>query len=573
MIEQVQRNKSIPERIDNSVNGDGQQSHSSKYLDFIRGQTHLTLDDESMLLVVDPTKEYESDEEVNTENDIESAEKSFMSMHEKEINLNKKRVYMCKYCDAAFALNEDCIAHEETDHDQNTPHTCNFCVYKSDNRNAIITHIRDIHRTDKPYICVQCNKGFIRRSDLKKHTFVHTGIRPFTCPICSNSFTRKTNLTKHMKILHSGLKPHRCNICFRNFSYKSDLFRHQQLHLEGNQLTFSCRKCHASYGRKDKLTSHEKVCLRTYSSHDQLQKRPRLQPRDQQNEYMPNGEEMAENMVISLDPFSDPQPDDDDDLEFSGEASMDEQNSNGAADSGIPFLNGELTITKANAPSTSQFAPHFQTDNSYLNDLNDFDKDFVCDKCPKRFRSNSALQIHRVSHTNSSNNGTSSYQPPRNFICQVCNKAFTRKRELDRHSVVHTGFKPFECKVCNKRFGRKDKLVRHERIHNEEKLFACPDCGVSFTRKDGLVLHMKQHCRFQQLTAADIDHQSLTNFVNTLVAAGGVAALAEVNGDDNNQNDTYNNGIGMDLNATIKIEEDCENDSIGLNDGEENSNY
>ncbi|KAL9708388.1 hypothetical protein quinque_011906 [Culex quinquefasciatus] len=128
----------------------------------------------------------------------------------------KKLVHMCRYCDVAFALPNACYLHETQDHDILAPYGCQFCEFKTANRNMLITHIRDLHGIDRPYICIQCNKGFHRRSDLKKHTFVHSGVRPFSCDECGKSFSRNTNLTKHLRI-HSGFKPHKCkfNNCSR----------------------------------------------------------------------------------------------------------------------------------------------------------------------------------------------------------------------------------------------------------------------------------------------------------------------------------------------------------------------
>jgi len=36
-------------------------------------------------------------------------------------------------------------------------------------------HMKSVHKNDKPYNCPQCDRTFARRSDLRKHTIVHTG--------------------------------------------------------------------------------------------------------------------------------------------------------------------------------------------------------------------------------------------------------------------------------------------------------------------------------------------------------------------------------------------------------------
>jgi len=83
-------------------------------------------------------------------------------------------------------------------------------------------------------------------------------------------------------------------------------------------------------------------------------------------------------------------------------------------------------------------------------DLNDFK--FVCDElnCNKKFRENSDLQRHKLTHTG--------YQP---FKCDLCNEKFTQKKSLVVHIRIHTGARPFSCLKCDKSFSRNDVLKNH----------------------------------------------------------------------------------------------------------------
>lgn len=67
----------------------------------------------------------------------------------------KSAIFLCKYCDIAFPDSETCNNHETNEHDLKSPYSCNFCEYRSDSKNTIIYHIREIHRQDRPFICVQ----------------------------------------------------------------------------------------------------------------------------------------------------------------------------------------------------------------------------------------------------------------------------------------------------------------------------------------------------------------------------------------------------------------------------------
>uniref|UniRef100_A0A8D8N1J9 Wilms tumor protein homolog n=1 Tax=Culex pipiens TaxID=7175 RepID=A0A8D8N1J9_CULPI len=368
----------------------------------------------------------------------------------------KKLVHMCRYCDVAFALPNACYLHETQDHDILAPYGCQFCEFKTANRNMLITHIRDLHGIDRPYICIQCNKGFHRRSDLKKHTFVHSGVRPFSCDECGKSFSRNTNLTKHLRI-HSGFKPHKCkfNNCSRSFANKADLVRHQNIHMSlGKQ--FSCAKCNNTYARKDKLLSHERICFAKQHQQQQQQLIQILAPTTTTTSSAHF--DAGENMVISLDPYRT-------EIDPASAAGPTED------DPGIP--------NAAPVSAISSFSNVIREELSTVQP-----KLFSCAKCPKKFLSKNTLHTHQLTHSD-----------VRNYRCHTCDKKFIRKRELDRHlTAVHSNHKPYECKQCSKRFSRKDKLLRHERVHREDRLFACGACDAKFLRKEALAVHSKVHC-------------------------------------------------------------------------------
>ncbi|XP_065094179.1 zinc finger protein 436-like [Ochlerotatus camptorhynchus] len=435
-------------------------------------------------IVVDPTKDYESsnqslqelfsDEEDNedgagpddTNDESLKVTTNNDSSEDMDDSKLKKLVHMCKYCDVAFAMSNACYVHETQDHDLLAPYACQFCEFKTTIRIILITHIRDVHGIDRPYICIQCNKGFHRRSDLKKHTFVHSGVRPFACHECGKSFSRNTNLTKHLRI-HSGYKPHICNVCPRSFANKADLVRHQNIHLSlGKQ--FSCSKCNNTYARKDKLLSHERIC---FAKHQQQQQQQQMELQRQMAHIistapigtMGQAEFDAENMVIALDPYQ----------EIDQVPAEDDPGIPNAAPVSAVSTFSNITLPLSQSHSSS--SPALQT------------KLFSCQKCPKKFLSKNTLHTHQLTHSD-----------VRNYRCHTCDKKFIRKRELDRHlTAVHSNHKPFECKQCSKRFSRKDKLLRHERVHREDKFFSCIACDAKFLRREALTIHSKIHCTAQ----------------------------------------------------------------------------
>lgn len=437
-------------------------------------------DGSSQIVVIDPTKCYaSSDEENDVDDDTKQSidfttdgtapvanGKSDSKLFNAEMPDGFRNIFFCQYCESAFVSQQECEAHETHGHDPQLPHVCNFCPFRAVDRITVIAHIKQMHGSDKPYVCVQCNKQFGRRSDLKKHAICHTGIRPFACTVCPKSFSRNSNLQKHIKS-HQGLKPFACQSCPRSFTSTTDLQRHEITHLESNR-PFRCDKCPATFARRDALQQHK-------SKHD------------------PAKSIDFDNMVMSMNPFSET-------TEY-------------------PLLSSALGIPPAQVTSqpTAMFDvpehvrdnitiyPHLVTGDAYTFMPNNPKKGkepppktLVCDKCPKKFSKPSSLLNHMNVHRNI---GPS-------HECQPCQKTFKTKRELQRHNLIHNGVKKFQCNTCGKRFMRRDKLVRHENVHKSKKLAALPESAFL---PENLIKHdtfySSAERRAQQFAAPTISEQ------------------------------------------------------------------
>lgn len=405
--------------------------------------------DNSVVMVVDPTIDYDSTED--SDNGEQSADRNNTEGETLGPESFFKNVSMCQYCDQAFVSEEKCKIHERQFHDKNLPYSCLECRLVFAERSQHIQHTRHVHGNDKPYHCPECEKSFTRRSDLRKHSIVHTGIRPFQCHYCLKSFSRNTNLSKHLRI-HSGRKPNVCPLCPRSFVDKSDLERHVLVH--SGMKPYACRKCPLTFGRKDKLIKHE------------MRHGP-ISP-----DKTTDGDE---NIVINVNPFSN------------------------------LITPGDLMISESNY-DLPRVPDHISGENSFVNQihrnpvaarkqmlnppkpkvvpLKNRPKNIKCHQCPKRFSSLDAYKTHvSIAHVGS-----------RVFQCKVCFKKFLRKKELDRHAALHTSGKLLSCSQCDKKFTRKDKLVKHEETHGYVvNNMPCIECGATFDKKDELVAHIKSH--------------------------------------------------------------------------------
>ena len=82
-----------------------------------------------------------------------------------------------------------------------------------------------MHIGEKQYECGHCNKSFVHKGDLTKHSMIHTGEKPYECEICKKTFS--ASLTDHKRV-HTGEKPYSCDVCHKSYAQNSALSRHNK---------------------------------------------------------------------------------------------------------------------------------------------------------------------------------------------------------------------------------------------------------------------------------------------------------------------------------------------------------
>ena len=98
-------------------------------------------------------------------------------------------------------------------------------------RSHLQTH-KDIQSRPRPYECSDCQKSFLRSSDLWSHQRIHSGSK-YTCLECGKRLASSGSLHNHRKSVHEEQKRFECHVCFKLFALKQKLVNHVLSEHEG----------------------------------------------------------------------------------------------------------------------------------------------------------------------------------------------------------------------------------------------------------------------------------------------------------------------------------------------------
>ncbi|OON22052.1 zinc finger, C2H2 type [Opisthorchis viverrini] len=118
------------------------------------------------------------------------------------------------------------------------------------------------HRKSTALQCPTCNKLFGFPSILERHVRTHSASRSYKCPDCDMQFgdageMHRHKLTSHSKMPVREVINHECPVCKRWFAYKSQLLRHSSVHT--GRHPYACTLCDRSYLLAAGLRDHEQT--------------------------------------------------------------------------------------------------------------------------------------------------------------------------------------------------------------------------------------------------------------------------------------------------------------------------
>ncbi|XP_041435916.1 zinc finger protein 99 isoform X2 [Xenopus laevis] len=116
------------------------------------------------------------------------------------------RPHKCRLCDKAYKVKNDLTQHIRVKHleaSNGKPpllQLCEFC-------GQAVKHYKS-HKIFcsgiKKFKCDFCVQSFHRISELKRHTWTHTGELPYRCKICGKGCRHPSNMKKHIRTVHKA---------------------------------------------------------------------------------------------------------------------------------------------------------------------------------------------------------------------------------------------------------------------------------------------------------------------------------------------------------------------------------
>uniref|UniRef100_A0A3B3Z6W2 C2H2-type domain-containing protein n=1 Tax=Periophthalmus magnuspinnatus TaxID=409849 RepID=A0A3B3Z6W2_9GOBI len=160
--------------------------------------------------------------------------------------------FRCSVCSKEFTQKAHLKRHMHS-HSEEKSFSCPECGLRLKQQHNMHRHISAVHRREKPFSCLFCQKAFAQKSDFIIHMRTHTGEKPFVCTYCRKGFRVRSQLNTHLRI-HTQEKPFSCSVCKQRFSQKYFLTRHMKNH--SDEKPFSCPECGLQFRQQYNVSRH-----------------------------------------------------------------------------------------------------------------------------------------------------------------------------------------------------------------------------------------------------------------------------------------------------------------------------
>lgn len=376
----------------------------------------------------------------------------------------------CPYCSLTFKNKLNCDSHYEL---KTQMIFCDKCPKYFKYKAHLLTHYNIVHNSEAPFACSDLSNEKQVNGILCTKETTGTGEDTFKCNICQMSFSLMRSLRRHV-LHHTGEKIFKCCVCNFEHIYLKSFKTHQAKHSRVNQ--FQCKQCEIYFKDRTELSKHQMVHkLKCELCSEEFENIP-------SRNYHVKVVHKDDDRLIKCDQC---------DRIYTSKKSY------------LEHKRFHRYRKPVQCPVCGLFVSHLK---SHMQRHSNSSADFVCDKCPMKFRHKQSFKRHMLSH---SHNVNTSSMHNHTYSCPKCPKKFSASTKLSRHLKIHLGDKPYVCEICGKACNRSSNLQIHMRVHNKKpRLMHCNICGCDFTRqmdlKDHIDLeHKKDTCA---LTSSSYEH-------------------------------------------------------------------
>ena len=397
-----------------------------------------------------------------------------------------QKPHKCELCGKGFYTTTHLKRHVKTHSSLLKPFACSICgkgfVTEEKMQRHFETHYGAVKGRFK---CKYCDKACNKRSDLSRHTLIHTGEKPYKCDICGMAFRTSTHRKRHL-LTHTTEKPFKCSVCNKGFKSRDVLKKHEAIHKEGKSgWKKYCPNCGRGFKFVFRLREHEKLGCQNDTFED-------VKVKNEATE-RPHKCALCNRRFKSL-------------------IHLNRHEATHKEDEGDPtLLDNEAAEEEIEGEEKEQQEEH--------------ENELQCKLCSKQFEEIADLEKHKsyckVKPAEAKTINYINKKKVKGNQCNLCRKVFTKgSHALKQHiSLMHTvedfaaANSPipesfYKCKECGKLFAQAvnwkkhllthkeegevsvNALVKIEREETSEKPHKCGFCSISFRESTNLVKHL-----------------------------------------------------------------------------------